>query len=168
MVSVNPFTSGGEDHGPSGPSVAPGPGVSVGTIELGARIRNGNLDFTMRDIEGNYVRFNEQTRERYLAITTKTRLIIRLSDVINWTFDTDAGPIRLKKEGSAPFYSVSHDGSDPREIVLEVIPTGIEPDAAGEAEVHPFNIYLKINQNLGSPWPIRLDPVVKNPPTVGG
>lgn len=168
MVSVNPFTGVGDDHAPTGSGVNPAEGVTEGTVELGVRIRNGNLDFTMRDIEGNFVRFNEQTRERYLAITAQSRLTIRLSDVISWTFDTAAGPIRLKKEASAPFYKVTHQGADPREIVLEVIPTAVAPDQAGETEVHPFNIYLKVRQNLGDPWPIRLDPIVKNPPPVGG
>ncbi len=168
MVSVNPFAGVGDDHAPTGPDVDAGPNVSEGTIELGARIRNGNLDFTMRDIEGDFVRFNEQTRERYLAITAKTRLIIRLSDVINWTFDFDAGPIRLKKESSARFYKVRQNGANSREIILEVIPTGVPPSQAGQAQVHPFNIYLKVGQNLGSPWPIRLDPIVKNPPTGNG
>lgn len=164
MISVNPQGTQSDDFAPTGPAFANQADLIEGTIEISARIRNGNLDFTMRDIEGNFVRFDHG--ERYLALTDRTRLTIRLSDVINWSFDTTAGPLRLKKEESAAFYHVQFDQADtnPREITLEAQPTGVDPSAAGAAQTHPFNLYIKVNQRLGSPWPLRLDPDLKNPP----
>lgn len=166
MIKVNTVLGTGDDFAPTGPDVPEGEGIKEGMIEIGARIRNGNLDFTMRDVEGNFVRFDYTTYERFLAIDAKTRLTLRLSDVINWEFDTDAGPLRLKKEGSAPFYKVTFDPNERplRHITLEVLPTGVDPTASGANEIHPFNLYLKVNQRLGSPWPLRLDPDIKNPP----
>lgn len=168
MITVNPQEQAGDDFAPAGPGFPASGAMIEGTIEISARIRHGNLDFTMRDIEGNFVRFDHG--ERYLAINGRTRLTIRLSDVINWSFDTAAGPLRFKKEHSAPLYHVSFDPADanPREIVLEAEASGVDPSAAGANEVHSFNLYIKVNQRLGSPWPLRLDPDAKNPPPVNG
>lgn len=166
MIGVNPANGNADDFEPIGQGVPAGQDVTEGMIEISARIRKGNLDFTMRDVQGNFVRFDEATRERFLAIDAKTRLTIRLSDVINWSFDVEAGPLRFKKEDSAPLYKVSFDPEDAhlREIVLEGMPSGVEPAAADAAQIHPFNLYIKVKQRLGSPWPLRLDPDIKNPP----
>ena len=167
MITVNPATQPPDDFAPAGPGLAACAAAQDGVIEISARIRQGNLDFTMRDIDGNFVRFDNG--ERYLAITGQTRLTIRLSDVINWQFDTAAGPLRFKKEASASLYSVHFDetAQSLREIVLEAEPSGVDPAAAGANEVNPFNLYLKVNQRLGSAWPLRLDPDAKNPPPHG-
>ena len=126
MITVNPQAGVSDDFAPSGQDVPEDLASSIGIVEISTRIRNGNLDFTIRDVEGNFVRFDNG--ERYLAITGNTRLILRLSDVINWSFDTAAGPFKLKKESAAPFYKVSFDQDDssPREIVLDLLVSSLQ------------------------------------------
>lgn len=164
MIGVNPVSGVADDYDPTGAGLAPGEDCVEGTIEISARIRHGNLDFTMRDIEGNFVRY--QNGERFVAIEGATRLTIRLSDVINWEFDTAQGPLRFKREQAASHYRVLvvPGQEKTREIILEAQLSGLEAHAAGASEVHSFNLYLKVNQRLGSAWPIRLDPDVKYPP----
>ncbi|HQV03766.1 MULTISPECIES: nucleotide synthetase [unclassified Novosphingobium] len=167
MSSVNGSVTSQPNYPPSG-SELQGSGIARGEIEISVSLSGGVLNFGMRDIVGNFIHYYQG--ERYVAVTQRSIIKIRLKSGTKWQFDKAAGIVGLKKQDSARFYHLKYDhNSDPlMEIELHVTPTGVPQCNAGEDERHPFTFYVLAKQRLGDAYPLAIDPDIKNPPPVGG
>lgn len=166
MQTISAASGSGNDFRPRFEGLSSAEVSRTGIVEFGVGINGGRLNFTMHDVVGNFVRFDEQERRRFLAIEADSKLELRLSDDVDWTFDFslkgddgDSSPLRLKDEGAVDYYKVSRLDQSNKRILVEARKSGFESWTP-----HAFNIYVLIEQRLGEALPIRIDPIVDNPP----
>ena len=166
MQTISAANGTGNDFRPTSEGLPDGVNPRLGIVEFGVSISGGRLNFTMHDVVGDFVRFDEQEQRRFLAIEAASKLEFRLSDDVEWTFDFspkgndgDLSPLRLKDEDAVGFYRVSRLDQSSKRILVEA-----RKSELGVWTPHAFNIYVLIEQRLGEPLPIRIDPIVDNPP----
>lgn len=166
MVDLSASTVAGHDYPPTLDQARLAHQTRAGVVEFGVAIKNRKLNFTVHDIVGNFSRFDEAEQRRFLAIDEDSKLEIRLSDDVEWEFDFspkggdgDTSPIRMKDETAVSYCRVTKLDASNKRILLEA-----KRSESAEWTPHAFNIYVLIAQRLGDPLPIRIDPIVDNPP----
>jgi hypothetical protein len=87
----------------------------------------------------------------------------RLSDDWDWEFDQDVtdngggkSPLRFKDAAHAKHYKVVWVSK--RQIILYTQSTN-----SAKTQLHPFNLYVVMEQTKGQPIPLRIDPGANNP-----
>ena len=103
----------------------------------------------------------------YLAIQPGKNWEITFTLSANWNWKFDENPISFKTAGDAAHYRVASQSGTT--LVVEAYSTLPAGNPAPKHDVlHPFNLYVLIDQSSKKSYPVTIDPDVKNPPVGSG
>lgn len=130
-------------------------------IELGLKPEGRYLQFTMTDPDRTGVVGGNAADGFFLAIRPGESWLLTLTLGNAWSWRFDDAPITFKHQGHAQYYRVI--SASAKSVVLEA---RSKHASAGNhpADLHPFNLYVIMDQSAGKSYPLTIDPDVKNPP----
>ena len=130
-------------------------------IELGLKPDGRYLQFTMADLDGTGVVGGNAADGFYLAIRPGEKWLLTLTLGSSWSWQFDNAPITFKHQSHAQYYRVI--SASAKSVVLQArskhANAGNHP-----TDLHPFNLYVIMDQSAGKSYPLMIDPDVKNPP----
>ena len=114
-----------------------------------------------------------QGKGAYLRVPQgkKVEIELILSDDWDWEYSDKDDDFTLAAAGHSGRYHVKRGGNAKRSRIVVIEPSGEAPEAEITSVKHDekFNLGVRLAQdNGGAPVAIEIDPIVKNPPPVGG
>lgn len=172
LSSAPPGNARKQPRRPANPCEVPVAAVS-GRVRFGMVAKDGQLTFTFEDLDGKDLVGSLPGQGPYLRVPEGTIVEIELllSDAWEWSFASDDQDFTLARPGHENRFWIKPGVSDKRKRVIVIEPSGAAPetDAASRRNDEKFNLGVSLAQsgNAGSVG-IEIDPIVKNPPPVGG
>lgn len=139
-------------------------------------IEAGQLVFKMQDkravLPAESVIGHTDEAGYYIRVRDQDIVIeLELSPWWDWEFDGDK-PFTLKQKKNGIHDNVKNfhvrKWTEPRKMQVEMKRSGQPVQISGPGFKQGYNLYVKMGQPKGEALPIRIDPIVKNPPPVGG
>jgi hypothetical protein len=164
------------DDAPTNDSIIVDPATPAIPVMINLEVVQGQLVFKMKDMRNVSEKdsvIGESDDDGYYIRVRDDDLVIEfeLSAEWDWGFD-GLKPFTLKKKKNGPhdnsknFHCRDHDPANPRKLFVEMKPSGQHPGNHGFKQ--GYNLYVAMGQPKGEPLPIRIDPIVKNPPPGDG
>ncbi|MFM5947879.1 MAG: nucleotide synthetase [Novosphingobium sp.] len=151
------------------------PGAPVIPVLIDLAVEQGQLVFKMKDDRNvppdQSVIGHTDEDGYYIRVYAEIVVELKLSPWWDWDFDGDAPfTLKKKKEGthdnSNNFHVRKRDAHNRRTVNVEIKPSG--KPAGDHGFKQGFNLYVVMGQPNGGKLPVRIDPIVKNPPPIGG
>ena len=164
------------EDAPGSPRRIVADGTPVIPVMIDLTVEAGQLVFKMKDMRDVLAAdsvIGESTDAGYYIRVRSSQQIIafELSPFWDWEFDgTKPFTLKQKKNGNhdntANFHCRDLDPMLPRTLLVEMVPSKQPKGEQGFKQ--GYNLYVKMGQPKGGMLPIRIDPIVKNPPPDNG
>lgn len=177
MVSIVHAPKPGNDRAqPRRPASLP-PADLRGKVEFNMVVSghgaNRKLTFVLTPLDNPELVGPVQGKGAYLRVPQGKRIEVELilSDDWDWEYSDKDDDFTLASAGHSGRYHVKSGGNGKRSRIVVIEPSGEAPetDIASARHDEKFNLGVRLAQdNGGAPMAIEIDPIVKNPPPVGG
>lgn len=177
MVSIVHAPKPGNDRAqPRRPASLP-PADLRGKVEFNMVVSghgaNRKLTFVLTPLDNPELVGPVQGKGAYLRVPQGKRIEVELilSDDWDWEYSDKDDDFTLASAGHSGRYHVKSGGNGKRSRIVVIEPSGEAPetDIASARHDEKFNLGVRLAQdNGGAPVAIEVDPIVKNPPPVGG
>jgi hypothetical protein len=176
MASITPALKPGNDRAqPRRPASLP-PASLRGKVEFNMVVSgqgtNQTLTFTLTPLDNPELVGKIAGKGDYLRVPQGKSVEIELilSDDWDWEYSDKDDDFTLASAGHSGRYHVQpgRNGKRSRIVVIESTNAAPEVEITSEKHDEKFNLGLKLAQANGKPVAVEIDPIVKNPPPVGG
>ncbi|MBN8485572.1 MAG: hypothetical protein J0L50_12440 [Sphingomonadales bacterium] len=134
---------------------------------------NRKLTFVLTALDNPELVGPQKGKGAYLRVPEGKTVEIELllSEAWDWEYSDTDDDFTLAAAGHSGRYHVKRGSNDKRSRIVVIEPSGGAPETEITSVKHDekFNLGVRLAQdNGGAPVGIEIDPIVKNPPPVGG